>query len=115
MDYKEVAERAGIHPGHFSRMINGKTGTTPETVTAIANVLNLDLPEALNKAGFGHPKSQTPQNPIAEQLLRHFHGLPRERQKDLVLLAEALWRKHGPHAKETVDEPPDDLTKAMEK
>jgi transcriptional regulator with XRE-family HTH domain len=98
----EIADLVGITDQHLWRIKKGTTGTSRETVTAIAQALNLDLAETLNRAGFGRFSAGPAQHPGAQQLLRHFLGLPEERRTDLLLLAETLWRKHGTTPKTSI-------------
>ena len=92
---EQLAELAETHAVHLSRIEKGRTGTTRETITALARVLRLDLREALNKAGMDQPGDVGSLSAIQQELLQYFNKLPFEQQLDLLAIADAIWRRHG--------------------
>lgn len=100
LNQTEVAKKIGVHSVHLSRIETGKTGTTREIVIALAKVLNLELREALNKAGMDQPGEAVKRTAIEEELLKYFNRLPFSGQMDLLTIAEALWRRQAIEIKE---------------
>jgi transcriptional regulator with XRE-family HTH domain len=91
----DVAQLVGIHPVQLSRIENGVTGTTRETVLALATALDLDAREALNRAGFDIPTLHHSVNAASRKLMDFYDQLPSEQQLTLVYFAETLWRHFG--------------------
>lgn len=101
----ELAQTIGLHPVQLSRIENGATGTTRETVIALAHGLTLDMREAFNRAGFDLPSIHQSLNAIEKKLLDFLNAMPHAQQLDLLAMAELLWRRHGE---------PDELTEKVE-
>lgn len=53
MTQKELNEASGVDIIHLSRLENGRSGVTPETVRKLAIAIGVDQREALYRAGFG--------------------------------------------------------------
>lgn len=85
-----IAQKVGLTRQQWNRLENGLSGTKRETVIKIAERLNLNEVELLNKAGFDAPKNQVAvvPKPILEALAREGELRP----DDELLIADFIKR-----------------------
>jgi transcriptional regulator with XRE-family HTH domain len=98
----QLALKSGVSATRINQVENGtiseETGKVrrpkPETVTKLANALRLPPKELLRAAGYAAPEAGQPTGRGA-RMLHLFDGLPPEKQEDLLIYAEAMFRKYG--------------------
>ena len=102
---REVARRAGMAPSAISRTESGEKIPTPETLAALAEVVEVPLADLYDAAGYPLPKRL----PSLRPYLRRAYGVPDEAMPEIeAYLADVAARYGGagePAAHE--DEEPD--------
>jgi hypothetical protein len=97
-----VARAAEISAGYLNDILRVGKGNSDklfrlqrDKVVRIAQAIEWDVSDALECAGF-RPLEQAPKaSGLGARLLRLFDALPAEKQEDLLIYAEAMFRKHG--------------------
>jgi transcriptional regulator with XRE-family HTH domain len=75
---KEVAHVAGITDVQLSRIENGESGTSRDTIPGLAAALGADLSETYQRAGFFPPISSDEDEAFAEEIALLVKRVPRQ-------------------------------------
>lgn len=95
LSLRELEEASGIHRANLSRLERGEASRPkPETLTALAEVFNVDASELLTAAGYTADKAAALPN-LTTYLRSKYAHLPASARKELADYLARLETEHG--------------------
>ncbi|MBB6454628.1 transcriptional regulator with XRE-family HTH domain [Salirhabdus euzebyi] len=95
LSQEELAHKAGLHPTYIGQLERGEKNATIESVSKVANGLQVNLEEIVR---FAQPNDYTTQNETIVQLVHQLYKVSEQDQQTILNLIKILldWKERTP-------------------